>query len=43
MAEWKIELKNGKYKNKAEKFDEDETDKCVAFIVKNGWDKKLIK
>lgn len=43
MAEWKIELKNGKYKNKAEKFDEDETEKCVAFIVKNGWDKKLIK
>lgn len=42
MAEWKIDLKNGKFKNKAEKFDEDETSKCVAFIIKNGWDKKLI-
>lgn len=43
MAEWKIDLKNNKFKNKAEKFDEDETVKCLAFIVKNGWDKKLIK
>lgn len=43
MAEWKIELKDNKFKNKAEKFDEAKTAKCVAFIVKNGWDKKLIK
>lgn len=43
MAEWKIDLKNNKFKNKAEKFNEDETAKCLAFIVKNGWDKKLIK
>ncbi len=42
MAEWKIDLKDRKFNDKAEKFGEDETAKCVAFIIKNGWDKKLI-
>lgn len=42
MAEWKIDLKDKKFHDKAEKFGEDETAKCIAFIIKNGWDKKLI-
>ena len=42
MAEWKIDLRDRKFNNKAEKFDEKETAKCIAFIIKNGWDKKLI-
>jgi type I restriction enzyme S subunit len=42
MSEWKIELRDKRFNNKAEKFNEDETAKCVEFIVKKGWDKKLI-
>jgi type I restriction enzyme S subunit len=43
MAEWKINLKGEKYKTKAEKFNEAETEKCLAFIKEKGWDKKLMK
>lgn len=43
MKDWKIELANSVYKNKAEKFSEEETKKCVEFIIGKGWDKKLIK
>lgn len=43
MAEWKIDLKTSKFKNKAEKFDEPETKKCIEFIVERGWDRKLIE
>lgn len=43
MAEWKINLKDKKHKTKAEKFNEPETEKCLAFIKEKGWDKKLIK
>lgn len=43
MLEWPIELKTSVFKNKAEKFTEEETKKCLAFIVYKGWDKKLIK
>lgn len=42
MNEWKIDLKNSAYKNKAEKFTEAETKKCLDFIIEKGWDKKLI-
>lgn len=43
MAEWKIDLKDKKHNTKAEKFNELETEKCLAFIKEKGWDKKLIK
>jgi len=43
MAEWKIELKTSHFKNKAEKFNVAETEKCIAFIVEKGWDRKLIE
>lgn len=42
MREWPIDLKTTAFKNKAEKFTEEETQKCLAFIVERGWDKKLI-
>jgi len=42
MKEWKIDLKNSPYKNKAEKFTEEETKKCLDFIIEKGWDKKLV-
>lgn len=42
MEEWKIDLKTSKFKNKAEKFNEPETKKCIEFIVERGWDRKLI-
>lgn len=43
MTEWKIDLKGEKHKTKAEKFNEAETEKCLAFIKEKGWDKKLMK
>lgn len=43
MAEWKIDLKDKRFSNKAEKFGEEETTRCVEYIVKKGWDKKLIQ
>lgn len=43
MAAWKINLKGEKHKTKAEKFNEAETEKCLAFIKEKSWDKKLIK
>lgn len=42
MKEWKIDLKTSTFKNKAEKFNEDETKSCIGFIVDKGWDEKLI-
>lgn len=42
MTEWKIELKTSHFKNKAEKFNEAETEKCITFIVEKGWDRKLV-
>lgn len=41
MKKWPIELKGGKFKNKAEKFDEDETKSILNFILLKGWDKQL--
>lgn len=43
LAEWKIDLKDKIFNNKAEKFDENETAKCVKFIIEKGWDERLIK
>jgi type I restriction enzyme, S subunit len=43
MAEWKINLKDKRFSNKAEKFSEDETAKCLKFVTEKGWDKKLIR
>ena len=42
MAEWKIDLKDKKFSNKAVKFSEEETAKCIEFIRQKGWDKKLL-
>jgi restriction endonuclease S subunit len=42
MQDWKIDLKTTSYKTKAEKFTEKETKDCIGFIVKKGWDKKLL-
>ncbi len=42
MKEWKIDLKTTKFKNKAEKFSESDTDSCLNFIIARGWDKRLI-
>jgi len=42
MREWPIDLKTTPCKNKAEKFTEEETQKCLVFVVARGWDKKLI-
>ncbi len=41
MRNWKIELKNSSYRNKAEKFNEEETKQCLSFIMKRGWGHKL--
>ncbi len=41
MRNWKIALKNSPYKNKAEKFNEEETKQCLSFIIKRGWGNKL--
>lgn len=43
MSEWRIDLPTTSHKTKAEKFTEEETINCLAFIVKKGWDKKLLK
>ncbi|MDF3818435.1 hypothetical protein P3G55_00905 [Leptospira sp. 96542] len=42
MQDWPIELNSSKFKNKAQKFSEDETKKCLAFIQKEGWDQILL-
>lgn len=42
MKEWNIDLKTTKFKNKAEKFSESDTDSCLNFIIARGWDKRLI-
>lgn len=42
MKEWKIDLKNTKVKNKAEKFNEADTAKCLNFVMEKSWDIKLI-
>lgn len=41
MREWPIELEGSKFENKAEKFDEPETERCIKFIINKGWDRKL--
>ncbi|HEY4787797.1 MAG TPA: restriction endonuclease subunit S, partial [Bacteroidales bacterium] len=43
MKEWTIELDGEGYKNKAEKFTEQETMECLVFLKKKGWDKKLME
>jgi type I restriction enzyme, S subunit len=43
MKSWKIDLKTTSFKNKAEKFTEEETKKCLEFIISKGWDKNLMK
>lgn len=40
MHEWEIDLANLFCKTKAEKFTEEETVKCLDFIVKRGWSEK---
>lgn len=42
MAEWVIDLSNTSYKNKAEKFSENDTIRCLQRIIRNGWLNKLI-
>ncbi len=41
MREWVIDLKTSKFKNKAEKFSEQETELIISFMIKKGWDKLL--
>jgi type I restriction enzyme, S subunit len=45
MQNWTIDITKtkDKFKNKAEKFTEEETKKTLAFLVSKGWDKKLIE
>ena len=40
MKKW--EVKRDKYKNKADVFSEEETMKCIEFIVKNKWDENFM-
>jgi hypothetical protein len=42
MKEWPIELKGGKFKNKAEKFGEDETKSILFLMSIKGWDKLVM-
>ncbi|ADQ81087.1 restriction modification system DNA specificity domain [Paludibacter propionicigenes WB4] len=42
MQDWKIELDNCPFKNKAEKFSIEETEKCLKFLVQREWIAKLI-
>ena len=42
MFEWKTDKDITGYANKAEKFNKAETERCINFIIKQGWDKKLI-
>ena len=43
MAEWKIDLTTTHFKNKAEKFSEEETKACIDIINKKKWHLYLIK
>lgn len=43
MKDWKIELDNCPFKNKAEKFSFEETEKCLKFLIQREWTTKLIK
>lgn len=43
MADWKIDLKTTNSKSKAEKFSEEETRKCLEFIIEMGWHEKLLQ
>jgi len=43
MKDWKIDLKNSPFTNKAEKFSVGETNDCILFIEKHNWNAKLIK
>ncbi len=42
MAEWVIDLPKTHFKNKAAKFSEEETKKCLEMINEKGWIKSLI-
>ncbi len=42
MQEWKVELKTTSFKNKAEKFSEEETKGCLRFLEEKGWVSLLI-
>jgi len=43
MTEWKIDLATTRFKNKAEKFSEEETEKCLKLINNKGWHLKLLR
>lgn len=43
LKNWKIKLSTSPFKNKADKFSEEETKKCLQFICGKGWHKKLLK
>ncbi|HTJ50576.1 MAG TPA: restriction endonuclease subunit S [Cyclobacteriaceae bacterium] len=42
MVKWPIDLKGEKFKNKAEKFGEEETKECLQLIIKKEWQKLLL-
>ncbi len=42
MVEWKIDLLTTHFKNKAEKFSEEDTKKSLALLLEMGWDKKIM-
>lgn len=42
MKKWPIDLKTSKFKNKAEKFSEEETLQCIEMILHHSWNKFLI-
>ena len=43
MKKWPIKLETSKFKNKAEKFSEGETNAALKFIAKKGWVDALLK
>lgn len=43
MESWEINLPKTVFKTKAQKFTKEETSNCINFIVKNGWNEKLMK
>lgn len=43
MKEWPIDLPNTTFKNKAEKFTEEETAECLRGLSEKGWDKQLVQ
>jgi type I restriction enzyme S subunit len=43
MTKWPIDLKTSKFKNKAEKFSEEEIRQALLKILELGWDKRLLE